>query len=149
MKPIRENIFVNLALAICLLSVVFGCSDNDGDTESLSDSTSPASAAATVTIPHTQLMREFSDNEVSANARYQGKRVRITGAVDFVRVENGKTYARMSVPAALYIQLFCFFPQSQQSAVAAIQSGQQAVIEGTCRGVTSPGRLEMEECVLK
>lgn len=139
MKQLGNNTFVNLVLALCLLFIAFGCKESDTD----------SSPAATETIEHADLLREFSDNQVSANAKYKGKRLRIVGAVDFVFVEKGKPVARMSVPYWSNLQLMCEFPESQSDAAATIQKGQRIVVEGTCRGVSDFGRLTLDDCVLK
>lgn len=135
---------VNLVIALLLLFLVFGCADSSGD------GSSPGVRSSSVgTIEHWRLLQEYRDNEVKADSQYTGKRVTVTGPLDFVMVENGKMKGRFSVPAVSFVQLFAEFPDSEKSSVASIRSGQQVVVECTCLGITSPGRLEMNDCILK
>jgi len=142
MKHTTSGNLLSLLLALGALVIVFGCSV-DGDEGS--ESSEPASA----TIEHWRLLSEFAENQVAADSRYTGKRIRVTGPIDFVAVENGRILARFSVPATSYTQLFAEFPSSQKAAAGSIKAGQQVVIECTCRGLTSLGRLEMDGCMLK
>ncbi|MGB9178668.1 MAG: hypothetical protein WCB68_05415 [Pyrinomonadaceae bacterium] len=144
MKYQVNNSFVNLILALCVFCVALGCNASDGNSDSSSDDDAPVA-----TIEHWKLLREYSDNEVNADARYRGKRLRVTGPMDFVQVENGKMIGRFSVPAWSYKQLFCEFSESQRDAVAGLQAGQQVVVEGTCRGLSGMGRLTLSDCALK
>ncbi len=141
----HQNIknIVNLSLALCALLIVLGCAESGGE------DSPDVQPSASLTIEHWKLLSEFAENEVAANARYSGKRLRVTGPIDFVKVENGRILARFSVPAVSYTQLFAEFPQSQKAAAGSIKGGQQVVLECTCRGVNSPGRLEMDDCSLK
>ncbi|MGH9820715.1 MAG: OB-fold protein [Pyrinomonadaceae bacterium] len=133
-----------MVLVLGLLFAVFGCADNDGG------ESSPASRSRPVpTIAHWQLLKEYADNEVRANSQYTDKRVTVTGPLDYVSVDKGKMIARFSVPAVSYTQLFAEFPDSEKSSVAGLRSGQQIVVECTCLGMISTGRLEMNDCVLK
>ena len=113
-------------------------------------------------IEHWVILREFRDNQVAAEARYNGKRVTITGPIDFVVVENGKPVVRMGVPAWSGRQMFCIFPVSQKAALAQLVPNQTVVMECTVmgdvggvsriRGVdlgSSVGRLTLDNCSLK
>ena len=122
-------------------------------------SAAPPSASP---IEHWVILREFRDNQVAAAQRYNGKRVTITGAMDFVLVESGKPVIRMSVPAWSALQMFCIFPASQKAAVAQLRADQKVVLEGTVAGNTggvnrvgrvdlgsSVGRITLDDCSLK
>lgn len=136
--------FVNPVLALCLLCcAVLGCATSDDGTDSSSDDSD------VITVEYAKLLRDYRDNGVNAEAQYNGKRLRVTGPLDFVQVERGKMVGRFSVPAWSGAQLFCEFAESQRDAVAKIQPGQQVVVEGTCRGLSDFGRLTLENCVLK
>jgi uncharacterized protein DUF6683/putative nucleic acid binding protein len=113
-------------------------------------------------IEHWVILREFRDNQVAAEARYNGKRVTITGPIDFVLVENGKPVLRMGVPAWSGRQMFCIFPVSQKAALAQLVPNQTVVMECTVMGDvggvrrisgvdlgSSVGRLTLDNCSLK
>jgi len=142
MKHKSSRGIINLVLAIAALLIVLGCGTDD-------DESTSGSEPATFTIEHWKLLNEFAENQVAADTRYTGKRIKVTGPIDFVTVENGRILARFSVPAVSYTQLFAEFPSSQKAAAGSIRTGQQVAVECTCRGLTSIGRLEMDGCVLK
>jgi hypothetical protein len=135
------------------------------DTEANSTLTTDAPTQAPSsqeTIEHWVILREFRDNQVAAAARYNGKRVTITGPIDFVIVENGKPVVRMGVPAWSGLQMFCIFPVSQKAALAQLVPNQIVVMECTVRGDvggvsrirgvdlgSSVGRLTLDNCALK
>lgn len=131
-------------LTLGLLFAVFGCADTNGG-----ESSPAARSRPVATIEHWRLLREYADNEVKANSQYTDKRITVTGPLDYVSVDKGKMIARFSVPAVSYTQLFAEFPDSEKSSVANLRSNQQIVVECTCLGVISTGRLEMNDCVLK
>jgi hypothetical protein len=113
-------------------------------------------------IEHWVILQEFRDNQVAAAARYNGKRVTITGPIDFVIVENGKPVVRMGVPAWSGRQMFCIFPVSQKAALAQLVPNQTVVMECTVMGDvggvsrisgvdlgSSVGRITLNSCLLK
>jgi hypothetical protein len=118
--------------------------------------------AAGAPIEHWVILREFKDNQVAAEAKYNGKRVTIVGPMDMVLVENGMPVIRMGVPAWSGRQMFCIFPVSQKAAVATLKPDQKVVLEctvlGNAGGVSrigrvdlgsSVGRLTLDDCELK
>ena len=102
-------------------------------------------------IEHWTILQDYRDNQVAAAAKYNGKRITIVGAVDFVLVEKGKQVARMSVPAWSGIQMFCIFAPSQTAVVAKIQPNQRVVMQctvlGDTGGVTHVGRVDLGSSV--
>ncbi len=124
--------------------------------------TAAGSSSSSVPIEHWVIMRAFGDNSAAGAQQYNGKRVTIVGPVDFVRVENGKQVARMSVPAWSGLQMFCIFPASQNAAVAKILRDQRVVMECTVKGEaggydrvgrvdlgSSVGRITLDNCILR
>jgi len=112
---------------------------------------SPATNSTGEPIEHWTILEEYRDNQVAAAAKYNGKRITIVGAVDFILVEKGKQLARMSVPAWSGIQMFCVFAPSQSAVVANIQPNQRVVMEctvlGDTGGVTRIGRVDLGSSV--
>jgi hypothetical protein len=119
-------------------------------------------AAATAPVEHWVLLRAFGDNSSTGAKQYNGKRVTITGPVDFVRVENGKQVARMGVPMWSGLQMFCIFPASQKPAVDKLLVNQRIVMACTVLGEvggysrvgnvdlgSSVGRLTLDNCILQ
>ncbi len=120
---------------------------------SASESAVPVTAAipppAAGAIEWFALIRQYEDNEVAADDRYTGKRIRVTGPFEHAEMENGKMMVWFETPAQTVAHLGGYFPNSQRSAVAALTRGQKIVVECISRGLSSPGRLTMDTCVIK
>ena len=111
----------------------------------------PAAKSSSEAIEHWTILQEYRDNKVATAAKYNGKRITIVGAVDFILVEKGNQVARMSVPAWSGIQMFCIFAPNQTGAVAKIQPNQRVLMQctvlGDTGGVTRVGRVELGSSV--
>ena len=147
----RKNL-VNLFLALCLLCLVFGCSDSDSD----SDSNPPTqrrtnSAPAGLAVSAGKLVIDFEGNEVRASQMYGGKRVLITGSVNSIEVQkDGTITLTFHSPAMGYAMTRCSFDKSQSSQLAEFSGGQEAIVEGTVRGFNDSlkGYVEVENCLV-
>src|SRR5207247_1000596 len=87
------------------------------ETEAAAITSTPTQSSA-VPIEHWVILQAYRDNQLAAAEQYEGKRVTITGPIDFVLVENDKPVVRMGVPAWSGRQMFCIFPVSQKAALA-------------------------------
>ncbi len=87
------------------------------ETEAAAVTSTPTQSSAEP-IEHWVILQAYRDNQLAAAQQYEGKRVTITGPIDFVLVENGKPVVRMGVPAWSGRQMFCIFPVSQKAALA-------------------------------
>lgn len=99
-------------------------------------------------IDYNVIAHAYEDNEVGAEATYGGKRIRVSGRVDSVKIEKGKIQVQFVTPFARHIVFNCYFPLSQKSAVANLKRDQVIVVEGTCRGSEYTGVM-LEDCVLR
>ncbi|MDT7604035.1 MAG: hypothetical protein QOF61_2032 [Acidobacteriota bacterium] len=127
---------------------------NVGSTGSSEDTTAESTQSpAAPAIEHWVILREYRDNQIAASARYEGKRVTIVGAIDFIMVENGQPVIRMSVPAWSALQMFCIFPVSQKPALAKLAVNQRVMMECTVKGevggLDNVGRITLDRCSLK
>jgi uncharacterized protein DUF6683/putative nucleic acid binding protein len=111
--------------------------------------TTTSPGAAPGAIEWFALIRQYEDNEVAADGRYTGKRIRVTGPFEHAEMEDGKMMVWFETPAQTVAHLGGYFPNSQRSAVAALTRGQKIVVECISRGLSSPGRLTMDGCVIK
>ena len=106
-------------------------------------------AANATAIQWYSLLRQYQDNEIAADAKYTGKRILVRGIFEHAAMEQGRMVVWFNTPSMTYSHFGCYFPGSQRAAVAALKSGQEIFVEGICRGQLTPGRLMMEDCVLK
>ena len=97
----------------------------------------PQAPAANAAAMHAAaLVKEFESNEVRANQLYAGKRVRIFGTVNTIEIDNdGKIILTFKSSISTYNHARCYFSKSQGSRVAAINTNEEATVEGTVRGL--------------
>ena len=145
---------VNCLLFIGILWFVFGCSDTNSERETNPQTqTPPDSAPASISINAGKLVLEFEGNEVRANQIYGGQRIRVNGTVNSIDIlEGGRITLTFHSPAGGYAQTRCYFNKSQSSRLAELGGGQEAIVEGTVRGLGGglggKGFVEMENCIV-
>ena len=114
----------------------------------------PQAAVAAAPMHAALLVREFETNEVRANQTYVGKRVRVYGTVNSVEIDNeGKIVLTFKSSITSYGNARCFFPKSQSSRVAAMNTNEEATVEGTVRGLGggfggAKSFLVLENCIV-
>ena len=84
---------------------------------------------------------------------YGGKRIRVNGTVNSIEVQkDGNITLTFHSPAAGYAQTQCYFNKSQSSRLAELNGGQEAIVEGTVRGIGGgmggKGFVELENCIV-
>ena len=120
--------------------------------QSSPEPTGPQNAPA-ATISAGKLVIEFEGNEVRATQMYTGKRIRVNGSVNSIEIlKDGRITLTFHSPAMGYAQTRCYFNKSQSSRLAEISGGQEAIVEGTVRGLggglSGKGFVEMENCIV-
>jgi len=105
------------------------------------------------TINAGKLVIDFEGNEVRALEMYGEKRIRVTGTVNSIDVQkNGLILLTFHSPAGGYAQTQCYFNKSQSSRLAQLSGGQQAVVEGTVKGIGGGlggrGFVVLEDCIV-
>ncbi len=113
---------------------------------------SPQNIPAT-TIHAGLLVIEFEGNEVRANQMYGGKRIRVNGTVNSIDIQkNGQIILTFHSPAGGYAQTQCYFNKSQSSRLAELSGGQEAIVEGTVKGIggglNGRGFVVLENCTV-
>ena len=121
-------------------------------TQSSAEPTSPQNAPL-ATVNAGKLVIDFEGNEVRANQIYGGKRIRVNGTVNSIEIlKDGRITLTFHSPAMGYAQTRCYFNKSQSSRLAEINGGQEAIVEGTVRGLgggmNGKGFVEMENCII-
>jgi hypothetical protein len=109
-------------------------------------SSPPAPKAVELTVPVAELLLAYKANEVAADQKYKGKRVRTTGVVDDIKkdiVDN--IYVTLGTGAELeFPQVQAYFPDSLASKAAGLQSGQTITVDCDCEGLLM--NVQMKEC---
>jgi hypothetical protein len=87
--------------------------------------------------PHSVLhtfSRAYLDNEVGAQARYDGKRVTVLGRVHSVRNAKGKIEVHFIDPISVSLPVNCYFPASQAAVLGELKYRDEIVVVGTVHG---------------
>jgi hypothetical protein len=100
-----------------------------------------------------KLVLEFEGNEVRASQLYVGKRIRVNGRVNAIEIlRDGRITLTFHSPAGYVTQTRCYFNKSQSSQLAQFSGGQEAIVEGTVRGlgggIGGKGFVELENCTV-
>lgn len=125
---------------------------NETATQSSAAPARPQSVPA-ATVNAGKLVIDFEGNEVRANQLYGGKRILINGTVNSIEVlKDGRITLTFHSPAMGYAKTRCYFNKSQSSRLAQFNGGQQAIVEGTVRGLggglDGRGYVEIEDCIV-
>jgi hypothetical protein len=82
-----------------------------------------------------KLVGAYEANEVAADARYKGGRLRVSGRVSSI----GKTFlgtAYITLPSGdSWREVQCVFPDEKAYRLRRLSKGDHVVVEGTCRGL--------------
>ena len=121
-------------------------------TPSSAEPTSPQNAPA-ATISAGKLVIEYEGNDVRATQLYPGKRIRVNGTVNSIEIlKDGRITLTFHSPAMGYAQTRCYFNKSQSSRLAQLSGGQEAIVEGTVRGIggglSGKGFVDLENCIV-
>ena len=130
------------------LSIDTGAATADNSVALPAERGNAAPESSNTAITYMELIREYDSNEVAADANYKGKRVRVSGPLRKVTIEDGKVLVWF-MQTAYSLDLGCYFENSQKASVAQLTDQQTFVVECTMLGVVSAGRLMMDQCVLK
>jgi hypothetical protein len=105
-----------------------------------------APKAAEMTVSATQLILEYKDNEVSADQRYKGKRLRTNGIVSDIKKDIlGDIYVTIGSGAEFEIpEVQAYFPDSLESKAAGLRKGQELTVECNCEGLMI--NVQMKDC---
>ena len=74
---------------VAVVIIVFAATSGGGSDTAATDSDSSSSATASkpVTVTAADLIKQFEDNELKADAKYKGKTLKITGIVEGIDTE--------------------------------------------------------------
>lgn|GEM_PF-6881242 len=118
----------------------------------------PATKDTIVTVPSTELRLTYWRNEASADEKFTGKKMRITGAVSRVKGLGGARGYLLTMEDRLFrgapnpegpdISLVFEFPYEARKELAGLSHNQQVTIEGRCLGRrgSQQERIIIQDC---
>lgn len=106
-----------------------------------------APAAEAIKITASQLSRDYEDNEVAADKKYDGKLLTVSGKISSINVVFGQTSVVLVGMDDLSRTVTGFFGDDQKEAIAKLKKGQTVTIEGRCDGKMMG--VNLKDCKVK
>lgn len=110
----------------------------------------PEKATPAVIITSVNLTKEYSDNEVAADAKYKGKLIEVSGKV--AGVDNGtfdnEIIVKLSDGQYDFSSTMCYMKDSEHDKVLALKKGQQVTLIGTGDSATLKSPV-LKDCWVK
>jgi len=149
----RRHPFMAFVLSVITLFIVMsiiGSIGKSGETQQGSAPTSNAVAQPTaMTVTVTKLASDYQANEVSADAKYKGQLLNVTGTVSSISKDFlDDPYVLLSSGSDNIVSdVQCSFSQSDNSKLASLSKGQQVTLQGTDNGMTL-NTVELQNCLI-
>lgn len=108
---------------------------SSSESSSNASSTTPSEPAA-INVSASELVSDYNANEVSADDKYKGKVLAISGTVDSIGKDIMDTpYVTLHVDNDL-LGVQCMFDNQYKAALSKLHKGQRIRLHGTCKGKT-------------
>lgn len=129
---------------ICVVVVIVQLSDKGSDARSASSTNTPPPEAMKVTAM--QIINDYKDNGVAADAKYKNKLVEVSGVVDTIDKDILDTpyIALESYEYAIVDRIQCMFSRSDEAQLASVTKGQKITLRGKVEGKF--GNVIIREC---
>jgi len=136
----RRHLFSFFALAVFAL-LAAGSIDTDSDTKTVQ------SQAPSYTLSADQLYYDYNANEISADTKYKGKVVVVSGTVQNIGKDIlGSAYIVIGGKGFLD-GAQCTFTKAEESSVAHLGKGQRVSVKGEVSG--KMGHVQIKKCSLQ
>ncbi|TGN74458.1 hypothetical protein EOW77_0033765 [Bradyrhizobium yuanmingense] len=141
MKSNGRYHFLSFFALVVFALLAAGSLDTDTDTKKV-QSQSPS-----YTLPADQLYSAYKDNEIAADAKYKGKVVVVSGAVQAIGKDMlGSAYVVIGGKGFLD-GAQCTFTKGEESSVAQLSKGQRVSVKGEVSG--KMGHVQIGKCSLQ
>ncbi|MCX5952459.1 MAG: hypothetical protein NTZ40_02960 [Cyanobacteria bacterium] len=131
--------------SIALLSLFIGLAGGSVDSDSGAKKIANEAAAFTTTAD--QLYSEYDANQVSADTKYKGKIVVITGPISDIGKDVTDTAYVIIGGTGLLNGAQCMFPKGQESLLGSLSKGQQVSAKGEVSGKI--GNVLLRNCTVQ
>lgn len=98
-----------------------------------------------IEVDYKILHQEYMDNPISADAKYKGKILKLTGPVNNIDREiAGNTYITFEIGFLENVRIT--FKKSEEGKVAQLSKGQTVTIKGRCTGTLLSSTVALDDC---
>ena len=140
------------------LLILIGLFSNDGGNTATENSTNNTVATETtssnspapqeISVTDSQLIADYTANEIAADEKYKGKFATITGKVDSIGKALGKAYITLDGGNGSNLNdVQCLFSSENESSLATLTKGQSVTVTGTIDGMSI--NITVRDCKLK
>lgn len=146
MKNLINLVFV--AAVFVLLSLGCGGGASNSGTSSAPSNAATGQDEKPVAIQAKALTKEYDENELSADGKYKGKMLAVSGKVSNIAETLGNVTAQLE-GHNMVISVMCNFDESEKAAVAALKKGQQTTFVGKGDGKTGGLYVGLQKCKIQ
>jgi hypothetical protein len=125
-----------VVLIFSVVGALTGGSEHTASTGSAPEAAEAEAAAQAIKVTSTELSNAYKANEISADAKYKGKLVEITGTVDNIQKDIMDTaYVTFALGQYEIVhQVQCYFNRKNEGQLADISKGDRLTVRGTVDG---------------
>jgi len=104
-----------------------------------------------IRISNDKLVKEFKNNEISANDKYKETTLQVVGKIKSVSDSKnlwGDRIIKVTLGEYLSEQVDCHFEEYDMDELSNLKKGQNVIIEGFCGGTYTFGVVHLFDCVI-
>ncbi len=133
--------FIVLIVLVVLINRGCHCVNNNSN-----DTDSKKSAITVPLLSAVQINKYYHDNEVLADQKFKGQRIKVTGVVTSI-AKNAFDDIYVTLSSGEFLQEV-HFTNLPESVAAALKKGENVTIEGECQGLFM-GSVSFDKCEMK
>lgn len=140
-----KNLLIVLSL---LLFVGLACdAPKESDSKSSSEETT-TSEEKPIGISAEDLTKAYDENELSADKKYKGKTLEVSGRIENIADTLGNVTVSLKGHNAV-VSVMCSFEESEKDSVANLKKGQKTTLIGKGDGYTAGLYAGLNKCKIK
>lgn len=144
--PKKSRKWLWIVGGIILLLIIIGSMGSE-DGKPTATAEQPASAAPPVQVTSNELGKAFEENEVAAKAKYEGKRLAVTGTIQSIELDFADDPVVNLRGANEFSNVLASFDKSQIAQTGALKKGQKVTV--TCNEISEAlGSPILKDCTL-
>ena len=146
-KPIYKKWWFWLIIII-VIAGIGGSSQNSNTNSTTPTSSQTETAEELLEVDYNVLYQDYQDNAIGADAKYKGKMLKLTGAVDDINREiAGNPYITFRIGDQYsFKDVRLTFKKTEEEKVSSLKKGQSITVKGKCSGQLATGTVSLNDC---
>ncbi|MCX6157070.1 MAG: hypothetical protein NTY74_03720 [Ignavibacteriae bacterium] len=133
MKTIKTNSYINYIISLVILFAIILACGKSKDQSTNSNSNTKSEDSPSITVSASQLYSDYDANEVSADNKYKGKILKVSGTVGEIRKDFTNDIIVELKVGDIFKKIDCTFGK-EATETANLSKGQNITVIGTCSG---------------